>query len=147
VISLFHVVNYQTTDDALRAMFDTAGAHLKTGGVFLFDFWYGPAVLAEMPEVRVKRLQDADISVTRIAEPELLPNENVVNVNYTLFIETVKTGTTQRVNETHRMRYLFLPELRSLHDGVFDERGTHEWLTSEPVSERTWSGFQVLTRR
>ena len=52
VISLFHVMSYQTSNADLRAAFTTAAAHLRPGGLFLFDFWYGPAVLAQQPEVR-----------------------------------------------------------------------------------------------
>jgi SAM-dependent methyltransferase len=45
IISLFHVMSYQTSNADLAAAVATAAAHLRTGGLFLFDFWYGPAVL------------------------------------------------------------------------------------------------------
>ena len=82
VTSLFHVISYQTTNDDLRAAFATARAHLKPGGIFIFDCWYGPAVLTDRPAVRVKRLEDTAIFVTRIAEPVMHPNDNIVDVNY-----------------------------------------------------------------
>jgi predicted TPR repeat methyltransferase len=37
VISLFHVVSYQASDEALQAVFEVAAAHLGPSGVFLFD--------------------------------------------------------------------------------------------------------------
>ena len=114
VISLFHVMSYQTTNADLEAALATAAAHLQPGGLFLFDFWYGPAVLTQQPEVRVKRLEDEEIKVTRIAEPVMRVNENVVEVNYTVFIEVKSTGQMEQVQETHRMRYWFLPELASV---------------------------------
>ncbi|MBW7859205.1 MAG: methyltransferase domain-containing protein [Leptonema sp. (in: Bacteria)] len=51
VISLFHVASYQTTNDDIKSYLKTAAYHLKTGGVFLFDFWYGPAVYGQQPTV------------------------------------------------------------------------------------------------
>jgi SAM-dependent methyltransferase len=51
VVSLFHVVNYQTSNEALLGIFDSARTTLIPGGLFVFDFWYGPAVLAERPQV------------------------------------------------------------------------------------------------
>src|SRR5215467_322349 len=54
VISLFHVVSYQTTNQALQAAFRVAADHLAPGGQFLFDVWHGPAVLSQRPSERVK---------------------------------------------------------------------------------------------
>lgn len=147
VISLFHVMSYQTTNTDLQAAFATAAAHLRAGGLFLYDFWYGPAVLMQRPEKRVKQLQDEHINVTRTAEPILLENEDVVEVNYTVLIENRSFGKVERVRETHRMRYLFLPELALLRGDEFEERATCAWLTTDPLSTQAWSGFQVLERR
>ena len=66
VISLFHVMSYQLSNDDLTAAFDTALIHLSSGGIFLYDYWYAPAVLTQRPEVRVKRLESEDIKVTRV---------------------------------------------------------------------------------
>lgn len=111
VISLFHVASYQTTNAELMAMFDTAAAHLETGGVFVFDCWYGPAVLTDRPAVRIRRLSDDQFDVLRIAEPVMYPNDNVVDVNYTVLMTDRRTGEVETTKETHRMRYLFVPEL------------------------------------
>jgi len=146
VISLFHVMSYQTTNADLKAAFETASVHLQTGGVFLFDFWYGPAVLTQRPEVRVKRLEDDEIKVTRIAEPVMHVNENVVDVNYTVFIELKMSGQVEQVNETHRMRYIFLPELPCYFAGKFSPSTSHAWMTNKPLNEESWGGFQMLIR-
>ncbi|KIE42503.1 MULTISPECIES: class I SAM-dependent DNA methyltransferase [Geobacter] len=140
VISLFHVMSYQTSNADLDAAFATAAAHLEPGGLFLFDFWYGPAVLAEMPEVRVKRLADTEIEVTRIAEPLIHPEENCVTVNYEIGILNKSDGTYSRFNESHRMRYLFLPEINALCERhgmvpVF----SCEWMSGKVPGLGTWS--------
>jgi SAM-dependent methyltransferase len=139
VISLFHVTSYQTLNADLEAMFKTAAQHVKPDGVFLFDFWYGPAVLAERPAVRVKRYSNDRVSITRIAEPVLEDHNNVVEVKYSI---SVKKGTEAPVEifETHRMRYLFLPELEAmLSDHGFKIAASNSWLTQNPPSLKSWA--------
>ena len=65
VLSLFHVVSYQTTNDAVQAVFARAAEHLEAGGLFMFDVWYSPAVYAQRPEMRVKRMATR-FSTTRL---------------------------------------------------------------------------------
>ena len=142
VISLFHVMSYQTTNADLEAALATAAAHLQPGGLFLFDFWYGPAVLTQQPEVRVKRLEDEEIKVTRIAEPVMRVNENVVEVNYTVFIEVKSTGQMEQVQETHRMRYWFLPELAYLAaTETWSDLTNIGWMGYQQLQVEDWSGF------
>jgi hypothetical protein len=111
VISLFDVISYQTTIEDLRAAFATAKEHLKSSGVFIFDCWYGPAVLNVHPAVRVKRVENDEIAVIRIAEPVMYPNENCVDVNYQLLVKHKTIGIVDELHECHRMRYLFTPEV------------------------------------
>jgi SAM-dependent methyltransferase len=146
VISLFHVMSYQATNADLQAAFATAAAHLRPAGLFLFDFWYAPAVLTQRPETRVKRLADGEIEVTRIAEPVVRVNENVVDVNYAVFIEVKATGKVEQVQETHRMRYLSLPELALLSGDAFEVRATHAWMSEAPPDAQSWAAFQILAR-
>lgn len=111
VVSLFHVLSYQTRNDDIRDTFATAREHLEPGGVFVFDCWYGPAVLAGGPAVRVKRLAGDGICVTRIAEPEVCANDNIVDVRYTILVQDRVNGEVEELKELHRMRYLFFPEI------------------------------------
>lgn len=146
VISLFHVMSYQVRNADLEAAFETASIHLRPGGLFLFDFWHGPAVLIQRPEVRVKRLEDKKIKVTRIAEPLMHVNENTVDVNYTMFIEEKATGKVEQVQETHSMRYLFLPELLRYGARDFKERCNYAWMTNDALDAGAWTGVEMLVR-
>lgn len=148
VLSLFHVMSYQTTDADLRAAIKTAAVHLKPGGLFLFDFWHGPAVVADPPVVRVKRLADAALEVTRLAEPDIQMAQKCVVVNYDIFLKDKATGRLSEVRESHPMRYLFLDELAGLlaEQGlaVVDSGG---WRSARPLGPDTWYGFVVGLRR
>jgi SAM-dependent methyltransferase len=144
IISLFHVFSYQTTNHDLQAAFATAKAHLKPGGLLIFDCWYGPGVLSDRPTVRVKRLEDAEITVTRIAEPVIHLNDNLVDVNYQVFIKNRATSQVEELQETHKMRYLFKPEidyLFSAHEFEFMNYG--EWMTGNQPSNNTWNVYFI----
>jgi SAM-dependent methyltransferase len=142
VASLFHVVSYQTTNEDLQGIFSSARAALIPGGIFVFDFWYGPAVLTEQPAVRVNRITTSRYNLTRIAEPENHFNRNVVDVKYTLISVDRETGYAEQHSEIHSVRYLFLPEIELLaaYSG-FEIVEAGEWLTGKSLHEHCWSGY------
>ena len=121
--------------------------HLKPGGVFVFDFWYGPAVLRDLPEVRVKRLENENIKVLRIAEPDIDYNKNTVCVNYELQITNKHTGEVKMHKESHPMRYLFLPELKFILTKTgFEILHAAKWMSEDELSERSWNGVMVVRK-
>ncbi len=113
ITSLFHVASYQTTNNDIQAFLRTISQHLNPGGIVIFDFWYGPAILADRPSVRVKRIETDQLYLTRTTEPTLHHQDNCVDIAFTLFIEDKQTHDTSKVSETHRMRYFFEPELQA----------------------------------
>jgi SAM-dependent methyltransferase len=147
VISLFHVISYQATNEDLENTFETAAIHLPEGGIFLFDFWYGPAVMSQRPELRIKRMENDKIRVTRIAEPLVHENEKCVDVHYDIFIERRDSGEISHISEKHKMRYIFLAELERLLDsGGWSNHQVFEWLTSDVPDDNSWSAFAIATR-
>ncbi len=144
VISLFHVASYQTTNSDLLNYFATARKHLNENGVFIFDFWYGSAVLTDRPTVRIKKKETNEISVIRLTQPEMFPNENKINVNFETLIEDKQTKQIERITETHTMRYLFLPELELLLNQTgFKIESSFQWLTAQPLGFESWYGVVV----
>lgn len=111
VVSLFHVMSYQNSNDDIINSFRTAHSALKTGGVFLFDVWYGPGVLSDKPVVRVKEVESETYKLIRTAKPIMHANENIVDVYYNVFVVDKKTFITQEIKEKHGMRYYFAPEI------------------------------------
>lgn len=147
VLSLFHVMSYQVSNQAASAVFQRAAEHLGFGGLFVFDVWYSPAVYAQRPQVRVKRVADSAAEITRIAEPVIYTNENRVDVNYTIFARDLGTQSCLTLTETHSMRHFSLPELDLLAAQSGFERLTAEaFLTGVTPSEDTW-GLCVVLRR
>jgi len=142
VSALFHVISYLTEDEQLQAAFRNIREHLAPGGLFVFDCWHGPAVLHQRPEVRIRRLLEKSSRIERIAEPEMLPEKNRVNVNFQIFVE--EDGNWSEFTENHPMRYLFQPEIEELLAGSGMEiLRAEEWLTGNEPSEDSWSVVYV----
>lgn len=142
--ALFHVMSYQTTDEALKKVIKNAYNHLGKDGIFIFDCWYGPAVLTEKPEIRVKRLENKKIKVTRIAEPILRENENIVEVNYDVFIQNKQTQEIRELQEKHIMRYLFKQEIKNfMTECGFIYKDDFEFITNKELGKNTWGSCFV----
>lgn len=147
VVSLFHVASYQTSNADLQGFLETAACHLAPGGVLAFDFWFGPAVLAQQPSVRVQRLSDPACRITRIAEPAHRFTENVVDVQYTLFVEEAASGVMTSLQERHSMRYLFIPELCAMAGQWFAISEWRTWRSDLLPDQNSWSAFAVMVRK
>ena len=139
VTSLFHVMSYQSSHGDFRLALKTVRSHLHPGGLFIFDFWYGPAVLWQRPGCRVKRLSNELIDVCRFAEPNLRDIDNIVDVDYTVYIRNLVSGNVETLRESHRMRYFFLPEvIDCLNQAGFKFIKAEEWMSGALPSINTW---------
>lgn len=118
VVSLFHVLSYQQSNDDVEKFFNTAKKHLAPDGIFICDFWYGPGVLNDKPVIRKKILENENIKIIRIAEPEIHFDKNIVDVNYTMLIKDKSTNVQTEINEQHKMRYFFLPEIEIMAQSI-----------------------------
>lgn len=144
VISLFHVMSYQTRNEDILSAFQSARKALVPGGVFLFDVWYGPGVLSDKPSVRVKEIEDAENKLVRIARPIMHDKENVVDVCYEVFVMNKQTGNTKVINEVHNMRYFFRPELEFLlRKAGFELVDNLDCQTMEETDYSSWTSYFI----
>ena len=145
VVSLFHVMCYQNSNNELIKAFEVAKNHLKKDGIFIFDFWYGPAVLTDLPVKRIKRFENEKIKVTRIAEPVMHPDENVVDVNYDVFIKDIDSKKIIEKEELHKMRYFFDTELDLICKQVgFVIKQKYEWLSDKNPDFNSWNVVWIV---
>ncbi len=110
VVSMFAVIGYQTANDDLAAAFRTASRHLKLGGLFIFDCWFGPAVLNQRPSDRYRIIEADGERIIRFASPVLDILQHTVQVNYKIL--RLRNGhVVDEVDESHLMRFLFPQEI------------------------------------
>jgi len=104
---MFNVLGYIVTNDDLIAAFNCVHASLLPGALFIFDIWYGPAIMADPPRHRFKEIRTTDGLLLRFASPMHDPHLQRCDVK----IRVLRISGDQVVaasEETHRVRY-FLP--------------------------------------
>jgi len=147
-LAMFDVVSYVNDNDGIRSALNTIKTHLNPESVFLFDCWYGPAVYTQQPHTRIRTLEDDRVKITRTAEPLFHPRRNVVDVNYTVFVEDKNSGAIQSFKESHPMRCFFDAELDELFAQCgFEKVFGQTWFEGTPPSDDTWSvlfGYKLI---
>jgi len=119
VIAMFAVVSYQTTNESLEDTFLTARQHLEPGGLFVFDCWYGPAVLAQRPTSQYKDVEHGTERVLRYASSILDISQHTVQVNYKV-LRLKDDQVLEETDESHLMRFLFPQEIKHyLNENAF----------------------------
>lgn len=107
VIMMFAVMSYLVSNDDVLAAFNSVQRHLRPGGLFLADFWYGPGVLSESPQERSSSFAvDGAITHTRV-RPSLELDRDVCRLEY----QISQDGKDQVTIEIHEIRYFFIPEI------------------------------------
>jgi SAM-dependent methyltransferase len=147
VVSLFHVMCYQNSNEDLIQAFKVAKNHLNEGGLFIFDFWYGPAVLTDLPVTRVKKLENKSLKITRLVESKLHSQYNVVDVTYDMFIKNKITQENLEIKELHKIRYFFDTELEIICSnlGLKIEK-KYKWLTNIEPDFNSWNAVWVIRK-
>jgi len=144
VISLFHVMSYQTKNDDILSAFKSARKTLRQGGLFLFDVWYGPGVLSDKPGIRVKEIEDEQNKLLRVARPIIHDKDNVVDVCYDILVIQKETGYARGIKEIHSMRYFFRPELELLLKiAGFKLVNNLDCRTLEETSFNSWTSYFI----
>ena len=147
VCSMFHVINYQTTNEQLDMFFDTSFNALNPEGLLIFDFWHGPGVLNDKPVPRTVKVSTDSLEIVRNATPNLRMEENCVDVTYDVKVKYLDSSEeATNFSETHSMRYLFTPELEVFARDKFSIEQTYAWRTRIDPSERDWSAVCVMRR-
>jgi len=147
ITALFHVMSYQINNEDLDASFKSVYHHLKPEGVFIFDCWNGPGVMNDPPSMKVKKMKNDQIEVIRIAEPVTHFNESVVDVNFHILINNLKTNKMIQLHEKHPMRYLFKNEIKLFSQiNKFKIVGYYSWLKFTEPAENDWYSVFILKK-
>ncbi|GGG96956.1 class I SAM-dependent DNA methyltransferase [Pedobacter zeae] len=147
-LSIFHVISYLTENEDLINTFNQVKKHLNTDGLFIFDVWHSPAVHAQIPEKRVKRLKNSDVEIIRYATPVIDAERNIVEVNYLIEARNLHNGQISTVEEKHPMRHFGKPEIELLAYATgFKLLHCEEFLSKVPPSDETWGVCYVLRKK
>ena len=147
-MAMFNVVGYQITNRDITAMIKNVSLHLKPGGLFLFDCWYAPAVIADPPTDRIREIKKGKSRLFRLTQSALSHQKNLIQIQFHVFSIDGKKLVGESV-ETHQMRYWSLPEIEGLL-----EANNLQLLKSCPflklgseVSNSEWDMFIVAQKK
>lgn len=148
VISLFHVMSYQNTNNDILKAFESANSLLDKDGLFLFDAWYGPGVLTDLPTVRIKKVSDGKKQYIRHATPVMHAESNIVDVNYDVYIIDEESSQTVSFSEVHNMRYFFKPEIEYyLEQSGFELLDCLDCNTLEKTNYDSWTAYFIARKK
>ncbi len=139
-ISMFAVMGYQTANERLEQALFTASHHLNPDGLFIFDVWFGPAVITQRPHDRVFITEKDDGTAIRLTRPTLSLLTHTVSVTYTV-LHIENDVVRDQVKETHEMRFFFPKELEYiLAKTGLEVLGMHPFMTlSNELTENDWN--------
>lgn len=139
VVSLFHVMSYQTKNKEVKDVFQNASAHLKKGGLFLFDFWYSAAVINMKPKKKVKKINNRIYKLNRSSFPKIISGKNLVNILFKIKVFDKVKNKKYCFEELHKMRHFCCEELDSFaYKSGLIRINTEEFKTGKPPSKNTW---------
>lgn len=144
-IMMFAVVGYMTTNDDVLNCLRNIRRQLKSGALFLCDFWYGPSVLSVRPTDRVRVLHvPPHGTVIRSASTTLDIEHHLADVTFKLW-SLEGDRLIDQTTETHRLRYFFPQEFALMLSVTgFCLRSMSAFPTlDQPLDSDTWNAFVV----
>ena len=147
ITCLFHVINYQKTEEELCLAIKNVSKHLKKDGIFIFDFWYGPSVLRNGFETRVKEIENKTFKITRIAKPSIDTINGIVTVHYKLYTKNKFSNKLYELEEFHNVKYLFLDKIQYyLNEFHLKIEHVSTWMSEQNIHASPWAGVIVAKK-
>jgi SAM-dependent methyltransferase len=146
-VCMFDSIGYVLTNEALRQVFDGVRAHLRPGGLFVFEFWHAAAMLRSYESVRVRRWAQPDGELLRISETTLEHEKQLAHVTYTIY-ELGLDGTYKGLKETMSNRYFLVQEMAGWlkASGFAPVKWFAGFSDKEKITEQTWHIVAVARR-
>ena len=145
--SLFHVVNYMTSDEELASFFGAIQRSLSENGVAFLDFWNRAAWLHEVPSARVKEFIGYDmVRLIRCVSPRSIDVvSGLTELEIDNFLSVDGQPRYSLTREIHRMRAYsrYELELAALRAGL-RVVASGAWLSDGPLTSNDWSGWISL---
>jgi SAM-dependent methyltransferase len=147
VLMMFNVFGYQLGNKDVGAALETVRTHLRPGGIFVFDCWYGPAVLSERPMTRFKQTVTEQGELLRVSSGTLDVAAHTCLVTLEVW-EIENTQVVSHGREEHPVRFFFPLELQLLLEthglALIESRVFPSF--DQPPSEREWNMINVARK-
>jgi SAM-dependent methyltransferase len=112
-LMLFSVLGYSVENQALAKLLSHVRSMLRPGGLFIFDIWFGPAVISHSPGQQIRRVAVPDGEILRFSSGELDLQKQLCSISFE-FWHVAGDRILSRATERHLMRYFFPREIEIL---------------------------------
>jgi SAM-dependent methyltransferase len=109
-LMMFNVLGYMTTNDDLMGALQSVRRHLSEGGLFIFDIWYGPALVSDPPGERRQKFQSGKVMILRVASGQVRSHEQRCDISVSLQ-QLDGERIVESSEELHQVRYFFPLEI------------------------------------
>lgn len=111
VMIIDSVLGYGNENSDVLKTLQNARKHLRPGGILILEPWYGPAVLMQTPSSRERKVDLPEgKTLLQTITPTLDISNNLCRLTYD-FIIRENGAEISHDQETHGMRYFFIPEI------------------------------------
>lgn len=112
-VMMFNVIGYLEGGDQRRAALQRVRDHLGPGRPFVFDFWFGPAVLEDPPIETFREIPLGDDRLLRASSTRYDAGAQLCDI--TIDVQRMSGDhLVQRTSERHRVSFYFVDELTDL---------------------------------
>jgi hypothetical protein len=146
VVMMFNVLGYQTTAEQIVSTVRHVRDHLLSGGLFIFDFWFGPAVMADPPRTSFSQFPVPGGELLRVSSGEIDPETQICNVDIVAW-HLEGDRVVSKVHERHEVRFFFSEELKLLlGSGELELSRLHAFPDlDQPAGMDGWNALGVAT--
>jgi SAM-dependent methyltransferase len=147
VYCLFDSIGYVQTNEAIRKVLDGVSAQLKSGGLFVFEFWHAAAMLTSFEPRRERHWQLADGELVRVSTTKLDVPRQLAEVSYEIkeFSDGKLVG---ELKETQVNRFFLVQEMAAFleQSGFRVLNFLHAYDKEAVIDGNTWHVLAVAQR-
>lgn len=139
-MAMFNIAGYMIENEQMDRMLKNTGKFLKKGGLFVFDCWYGPAVLKNRPENKTRNIGE---KIFRRTTQRLDIEKSIIDITFEI-IDNEKLAD----KENHKMRFWFFKELEYfLNKNSFKLVKVCNFMDlNSKISEDNWNIFVIAQK-
>lgn len=146
VTALFHVASYWSNDELAESSFKSVHEAMKPGGLFVLDYWYGPAVDYLKPENRIHEKENENFRVIKNVKSTWMKELHQVQVDYDIRLSETN-GAKHSFQETHLMRYYWESDIEEMAQKAGFIILEHKaWLSEKVPHKESWAAVSVLKK-
>lgn len=108
------MLGHQHSNEDILKTLKNVRQHLRFGGLFIFNVWYGPSVLLERPASCLHEFDFNGVHLIRSMTPKLSTENSLVNCHYKWW--AFADGKLETREEYHIQRYFFPLEVKLFLD-------------------------------